>query len=115
MLKKLNCNTRSAIGVRKCTGESREAAELAPDAYYKMDSNHWWDGYEGEDDVIIDDFRADLCPFHELLRLFDRYPHRVQFKGGSREFNSKRIFVTCNKHPWEIYTKDGREREDLGQ
>jgi len=63
-------------------GKSRAADRLAPTAYWKMGGNRWWDGYEGHEDVIIDDYRRDLCPFHELLRLFDRYPMRVEYKGG---------------------------------
>lgn len=95
------------------TGKSYNAHQLAPDAYYKMGGNKWWDGYTGQPDVIIDDFRGDLCPFHELLRLFDRYPHRVEYKGGSINFVARRIYVTCNKPPEEVYA--GRTEEDIGQ
>lgn len=95
------------------TGKSYSAHQQAPDSYYKMGGNKWWDGYTGQSDVIIDDFRGDLCPFHELLRLFDRYPHRVEYKGGSINFIARRIFVTCNKPPEAVY--QGRTEEDIGQ
>jgi hypothetical protein len=39
------------------TGKSRRANDLAPDAYWKPAANKWWNGYEGQDDVIIDDYR----------------------------------------------------------
>lgn len=95
------------------TGKSRRAYELAPGAYWKAGGVKWWDGYDGEEDVIIDDYRRDLCPFHELLRLLDRYPMRVEFKGGSCNFRARRIFITTPKCPrgtWE-----GRTEEDLAQ
>ena len=95
------------------TCKSRRAYELAPNAYWKAGGTKWWDGYEGQDDVIIDDYRRDLCPFHELLRLLDRYPMRVEFKGGSCYFRAKRVFITTPKCPrgtWE-----GRTEEDLAQ
>lgn len=95
------------------TGKSREAAERWPDAYYKMPCNKWWDGYNGEETVIIDDYRKDLCTFAELLRLLDRYAHRVENKGGSINFSSKRIVVTSTKHPEQIW--EGRTAEDIGQ
>lgn len=95
------------------TGKSRLASELAPDSYWKMGASKWWDGYDGHEDVIIDDYRRDLCPFHELLRLFDRYPSRVEFKGGSCQFLAKRIFVTTPKDPRTTW--EGRVEEDLEQ
>lgn len=95
------------------TGKSRWAAEQAPDAYYKMGTNKWWDGYNGEDDVIIDDYRRDMCTFAELLRLFDRYLHRVETKGGSRQFVSRNIYITTSKSPEETW--EGRTEEDLVQ
>lgn len=94
------------------SGKSRKAAELAPGAYYKMPSNRWWDGYEGED-VIIDDYRRDMCTFSELLRLFDRYPLLIESKGGTKHFRSRRIFITTPKSP--TATWDGRTEEDLAQ
>jgi len=95
------------------TCKSRRAYELAPNAYWKAGGTKWWDGYEGQEDVIIDDYRRDLCPFHELLRLLDRYPMRVEFKGGSCYFRAKRVFITtprCPRTTWE-----GRTEEDLAQ
>lgn len=99
------------------TGKSHFAFTLGgPDVYYKMGGNKWWDGYFGQDVVIIDDYRRDLCPFHELLRLFDRYPHRVEAKGTSMSFITKLVIVTSNKSPEETFVGDnGAVREDLGQ
>jgi len=78
-----------------------------------MPSNKWWDGYCGQSEVIIDDYRRDLCTFAELLRLFDRYPHTVEFKGGSCQFLAKTIVVTTSKGPKETW--EGRCDEDLAQ
>lgn len=99
------------------TGKSHRAFEEAGvDAYYKMGGNKWWDGYSGQAHVVIDDFRRDLCPFHELLRLLDKYPHRVEYKGGSIQFLATNIWITCNKPPDQVFINDeGAPREDLGQ
>ncbi len=98
------------------TGKSKKAYEDAQDAgslYVKDPSSHWWDGYNGEHSVIIDDYRRDMCTFSALLRLFDRYPLPVQVKGGYRQFNSKVIYVTTPKSPCDTW--EGRTEEDIAQ
>lgn len=62
----------------------------------------WWDGYNGHKHVIMDEFRAQL-PMAYMLRLMDRYPMRVQFKGGSCQFGADFIYFTSSKHPREWY------------
>ena len=94
----------------------RASQEAGPDAYYKMGGNRWWDGYDGHENVIIDDYRRDLCTFNELLRLLDRYPHRVEVKCASVEFVAKRIWITCPFTPRDVWrNEDGAEREDIAQ
>lgn len=95
------------------TGKSRKASEEAPSAFYKMGGNKWWDGYDNHEAVIIDDYRRDLCTFSELLRLLDRYPYRIEVKGGSCEFVARRIFITTPKSPEATW--EGRCEEDLAQ
>ncbi|AUM61848.1 Rep [uncultured virus] len=79
------------------TGKTRFCQRVAPGAYWKQPSI-WWDDYNGESDVIIDDFYGWL-PYHTMLRLCDRYPLLVESKGGQRAFLAKRLFITSNK-PW---------------
>jgi len=95
------------------SGKSREAFERYPDAYWKPPATKWWDGYDGQETVIIDDYRRDLCTFGELLRLFDRYPFYVETKGGTRSFVARQIIVTTPRTPRDTW--QGRADEDLGQ
>lgn len=88
------------------SGKSRWCWEQAPLAYPKMSTNKWWCGYQQEDDVIIDDFRPNKeMPFNYVLALFDRYPMKVEVKGTTVNFLSKRIFVTSPYSPEEILDK----------
>ncbi|UDN67418.1 replication-associated protein [robinz virus RP_954] len=95
------------------TGKSRAAAEKAgKDVYYKP-RGEWWDGYNGEKAVIIDDFYGWL-KHDEMLRLMDRYPHQVPIKGGFSEFLSRELYITSNKPWFEWYKPDwftGQRRE----
>jgi len=95
------------------SGKSREAFERFPEAYWKPPASKWWDGYDGQQTVIIDDYRRDLCTFGELLRLFDRYPFYVETKGGTRSFVARQIVVTSPRSPRDTW--QGRADEDLGQ
>jgi len=96
------------------TGKSRLAFELDPGAYFKPGGNNWWDGYDPAEHeaIIIDDFRPNLAPFAEILRLFDRYPMQVPFKGGFTNFRPRRIYVTTAKHPSETWLTTGEEALD---
>ena len=95
------------------TGKTRAACDEAIDPYWKNPAHRWWDGYEGQEDVIIDDIRCDFAKFSEWLRLFDRYPVQVEVKGGTRNFISKRIFITAPLPPEEMW--QSRTAEDLNQ
>lgn len=50
----------------------------------------------------MDDFYGWL-KHDELLRVFDRYPHRVPVKGGFVQFQAKKIYVTSNTEVYEWY------------
>jgi len=95
------------------TGKSAWAHNSFPSAYWKMGCTKWWDGYYGESDVIVDDYRRDLCTFGELLRLLDRYPMRVERKGSSCQFRARNLVITSPDSP--RVTWEGRTEEALGQ
>lgn len=95
-------------------GKSRMAYEMAPDAYTKDVSNKWWDGYDGHEDVILDDFRDSQMVLTELLRILDRYACRVEIKGGTRQLLARRIIVTSIMHPEGCYKNArGEPKEQL--
>lgn len=87
------------------TGKTRTAINEAGARYWISGENlKWFDGYDGHEHVIIDDFREDFCSFTFLLRLLDRYPLRVAVKGGFREWIPTRIWVTSEFHPTNVFT-----------
>lgn len=95
------------------SGKSRAAFDENPDAYWKDPCNKWWDGYDGEECVVIDDYRRDFCTFSALLRLFDRYPLRLESKGGTISFLARTLIITTPKSP--TMTWEGRSDEDIEQ
>lgn len=96
------------------TGKSRRAWEEAGmDAYCKDPRSKFWCGYQGEDHVIIDEFRGGIDIAH-LLRWFDRYPVRVEIKGSSVPLVASKIWITSNLEPIYWYPDcDGTTRDAL--
>lgn len=92
------------------SGKSRAAFEAAErqcpgDVYVKNDTSRWWDGYDGHKAVIIDDWRSDSWPTGYTLALLDRYPFRVEVKGGYRQFKPTHIWITCINPPLEEWVR----------
>lgn len=90
------------------SGKSHHARELGgPGAFWlpkPRGQGAWWDGYTGQDTVVVDEFYGWL-PLDMLLRLVDQYPLSVETKGGSVQFVAKRIIITSNKPPDMWYQK----------
>ena len=63
----------------------------------------WWDGYTGQETVIINEFRGGIA-YSELLDLLDKYPKTVRRR--CREpvpFLAKRVIITSVLQPKEVY------------
>lgn len=97
------------------SGKSRWAFETYPKAYVYAGSPGclWFDNYNYEDTIVIDDFRgnkvvgADMCKptidFSYLLRLLDRYPMQVPVKGGYKWLAATRFVITCPFSPEDAW------------
>lgn len=67
----------------------------------------WWDGYTGQETVILNEFRGEIG-YGELLSLVDKWP--VSVPRRNREpapFLAKRVIITSALHPQEVWKKRG--------
>lgn len=77
-------------------GKSRRAREENPDHYLKG-CNKWWDGYNGEHCVIIDEWEpCHACLGNHLKRWCDHHPFDSEAKGSRRMLRPPKIIVTSN-------------------
>jgi len=88
------------------TGKSKLAYELSEaqggEFYAKVPFNQWWDGYEGESLVLIDEY-AGQWPLDYLLVILDRYRVRAEIKGTTWPLAATKFIITSNLHPLDWY------------
>lgn len=94
--------------------KSKTAWERYPNRYLKNDLDvKWWPKYQGEETVVINDFRGHQCKMSHLLNLLDRYPYIVEKKGSDWNLNVKTWIITSNYHPSKWYKKEWNDQNPL--
>lgn len=87
------------------TGKSHRAYQgFHPDTHYDFPNDGgWWDGYKGQETVIINEFRGSIT-MAELLTLCDKYPKTVRRRGREPvPFLAKNIIITSALPPEDVY------------
>ena len=86
------------------SGKTTKAEKENPGFYDKM-RNKWWDGYDGEDVVLLEEIapeHKELC--QELKIWAQERPFRAEIKGGSIMIRPKKIVVTSNYRQTNVLT-----------
>lgn len=94
------------------TGKSRAAREEFEHNFYDKMQNKWWDHYNGESNVLIDDLGRDVARklTNHLKRWLDMYRFPSESKGSvSAGTRPQKFIITSNWHPAQIWT----DPEDL--
>jgi hypothetical protein len=89
------------------TGKTRTAFETYPDAYIKDPKERWWDSYDGQEVVIVDDFdKYQKALGGDMKRWLDRYPFQAPLKGSYATIRPRKIIITSNYHYDDIWDDD---------
>lgn len=95
------------------SGKSRSVSERFPNGtvYSKDGSNKWWCQYRGEKIIWIDEWTgSNEIPPSQFLQICDRYPLRVETKGGSVQLSATKVVLTTTLH-WTQWYEGTRWRE----
>lgn len=98
-------------------GKSHRAFEgFNPKTHFLWPNDgEWWDGYEGQDIVIMNDYRGEI-PLNKLCTLIDQWPVTVRTRSRqSLPFISKHIIITSVMTLEEMYGCGADANEDMEQ
>lgn len=84
-------------------GKGMYVDTLSGSYYTKAADEKWWCGYNGQEDVLLDDLGEGILPLMGKFKLWTcRKPFQAEVKGGGWLIRPKRIFVTSQWHPKDI-------------
>jgi len=84
-------------------GKSRSVHEKYPDAFLK-NKTKWWDHYEGQDVIIIDDISPFTIQLTDNLKEWgDHYTFPAETKGDTLHIRPKKIIITSQYPMHQIY------------
>lgn len=85
-------------------GKTTEAI-MDSDDYYLLGHDAetlWWDGYDGEKTLIIDDFYG-WIQYANFLRITEGWQYRMPVKGTHTYARWTKVYITSNVHPREWF------------
>ena len=88
------------------TGKTRDAYTKywkdEPHYVWRPSNGNWWDGYDGEKKVILDEFRGQM-DWSDILGLLDRNEYRAPVKGSFVQIQADKFVITSPKPPHSWY------------
>jgi len=88
------------------TGKSIGVLRAFPGCFMKSSpSGMWWDGYSGQDVIVLDDVDKDWCSMSDLMSWTDGLPLSVPIKGGMVPAHWDTVVMTSNS-TWLEYMRD---------
>lgn len=81
------------------TGKSTYAKATWPSAYWKRSNNKWFDNYNGEVVVVVDEFSGSVSAEH-IKMWINITPCKVEVKGGAVELQATTFVFISEEVPW---------------
>lgn len=94
------------VGEYGC-GKSYTVRSENPGAFVKDPETAWWDGYLGEDVVIIEDVdKVQAKMSGHLKRWIDRYPFQANIKNSYALIRPRKVVVTSQYYPSDLWNDE---------
>lgn len=94
-------------------GKSRYVRDTFTDIYMKP-INKWWDGYQNQKHVLLDDFGKEHSVLGYHLKIWgDRYAFPGEVKGSTICLRPETVIVTSQYHPRDIWGSDPESLDAL--
>lgn len=71
--------------------------------------NKWFDGYDGEENIVLDDYDCKMALFHYLKIWSDKFACTGEVKGGTVQLQHKKFIVTSNYSIEQMFEEAGPE------
>lgn len=87
------------------TGTGKTKLAMAGPSVYRLTHQDrvWFDGYDGQERLVIDELSVPYIPFNWLLQLLDGYPITLPIKGGFADAYFNEVYITSNRLPFDVY------------
>lgn len=88
-------------------------AESETEIYLKA-ANKWWDGYQNQKTVIVDDLDpGHACLRQHLKQWLDKFPFKAEVKGGGMDIRPECVIVTSQYSIDEMFCGDQKTIDAL--
>lgn len=89
------------------TGKTTYVWENYGDSLFVKVINKWWDGYNYQENVLLDDWDPEQKFLAWLLKTWaDKWPYTAEIKGSAITIRPKRIIITSNYSIAECFEKE---------
>ena len=95
-------------------GKTRSFVREQPDGCcLPVNNGFWFDGYEGHDAVLLDEFAGKMSKWSlvDTKRIIDTYTPNVPVKGSFVNWRPTKIYIATNVHPKDWYDYSDRTDE----
>lgn len=102
---------QAVIFIRGKTGTGKSyhinTKKVFGETFKKDPKTKWFDGYEGEKVMQIDEIPQNIGYLAQNYKMFlDEYPYQSEFKGGYRKFKVDMTIMISNFTPVQIFSKE---------
>lgn len=95
------------------SGKTWIAHQMARNLFVKPHGT-WWTGFDSHTDVLLDEFTSTKYgKITDLNQWFDQYPCTAPVHGGTVNFNPRRVWITSNIHPRDLFPKVTEKAPEL--